>query len=206
MTDRKKPYHHGNLREVLVDAAVQLIEEAGIESLSLRAVARKAGVSPAAPFRHFASKAALIAAVGQQAMLRLRSRVDNAHNEAQGDGPLAALEAIGLSYLRWAAENPTHFQIISSRMLISYDGVASRGVDNDHIRSLIVAELRRAKDLGQLSANIDEDVLVLSMRAFAYGLARMRCDGHLPEWHPDKDADTAVEDAMQKYLRLVLTL
>ena len=71
-------YHHGNLREALIDAAVQLVEEGGPENVSVREVAKRAGVSPGAPFRHFSSKTALMTAVAEQAMSRFRAEITEA--------------------------------------------------------------------------------------------------------------------------------
>ena len=71
-TPRPTSYHHGNLRKALIDAAVQLVEEGGPEKVSVREVAKRAGVSPGAPFRHFSNKTALMTAVAEQAMSRFR--------------------------------------------------------------------------------------------------------------------------------------
>jgi AcrR family transcriptional regulator len=69
-----KPYHHGDLRRVLIDAALKLVEEGGAEAVSVREAARRAGVSPGAPFRHFASRSQLIAAVAAEAQRRSNRR------------------------------------------------------------------------------------------------------------------------------------
>ena len=68
----QKSYHHGDLRRVLIDAALKLAEEGGPEAISVREAARRAGVSPGAPFRHFESRAALMAAVAEEAQQRFR--------------------------------------------------------------------------------------------------------------------------------------
>ena len=64
MSTSRSPYHHGDLRAACLRAAMELLEEGGTSALSLRAVARRAGVSPAAPYRHYADRDALISAVG----------------------------------------------------------------------------------------------------------------------------------------------
>ena len=66
MARRRKTYHHGNLRRALLDGALRLVEDQGAEALTLRAAARRAGVSQAAPYRHFADKQALLAAVAEE--------------------------------------------------------------------------------------------------------------------------------------------
>ena len=71
-----KPYHHGDLRRVLIDAALQLVGEGGPEAVSVREAARRAGVSPGAPFRHFPSRDALMQAVAEEAQRRFRAEIE----------------------------------------------------------------------------------------------------------------------------------
>lgn len=175
-------YHHGNLVEALIAATIALIEEKGVENVSVRDVARKAGVSSGAPFRHFASKSALLTAVAEQAISRLTATVAEALAEAGERSPLEELRAIGRGYLRWATENPTHFQIVSSRTLIDFQSSARLVDENEAIRLLMVDLIDRARNCGELSADIDADDLMVTLRGFAYGLARLWIDGHYPEW------------------------
>src|ERR1700719_138508 len=96
-----RSYHHGDLRRVLIDAASQLAEEGGAEAVSVREAARRAGVSPGAPFRHFPSRDALMLAVAEEAQRRFRAEIDVALATAPADDPLARLRCFGLAYLRW---------------------------------------------------------------------------------------------------------
>src|ERR1700761_8375241 len=82
-------YHHGDLRRVLIDAAFQLVEEGGADHLSVREAARRAGVSPGAPFRHFESREALMTAVAIEAQRRFRVEIEAALAEAPRGDPLA---------------------------------------------------------------------------------------------------------------------
>src|SRR5688500_18199107 len=116
-----KPYHHGDLRRVLIEAALQLVEEGGAEGLSVREAARRAGVSPGAPFRHFPSRDALMTAVAEEAQRRFRAEVDAALAQVPGADPLARFRALGLAFLRWAMRNPTHFEVISSTRYFDHD-------------------------------------------------------------------------------------
>src|SRR5512142_2500607 len=106
-----KPYHHGDLRRGLIDAAIQLAEEGGAGAVSVREAARRAGVSPGAPFRHFESRDALMTAVAEEAQRRFRAEIDAALAEAPAGDPLARFRKLGLAYLRWAMRNPAHFEI-----------------------------------------------------------------------------------------------
>src|SRR5260221_11975899 len=78
-----KPYHHGDLRRVLIDAALQLVGEGGADAGSVREAARRAGVSPGAPVRHFPSRGALMNAVAEEAQRRFRA----GSGAAVGGGP-----------------------------------------------------------------------------------------------------------------------
>jgi AcrR family transcriptional regulator len=200
---RSGRYHHGNLVDALLAATIALIEERGVEHVSVREAAKRAGVSPGAPFRHFRSKTMLMTAVAEQAMARLKAAVAEALAEVENDDPIAGFEAIGRGYLRWAIANPTHFQIISSRSLIDFDGSETLTRDNAEIRDLMVSLLSRARKQGRLPAALDFDHLVLSARALVYGLARMAIDGHFPEWHVSEAPPEAVQAALRLFVGLI---
>jgi len=111
----KKPYHHGDLRRALVDAALTLVSQGGLAPLTLRQVARAALVSPAAPYAHFADKSALLAAVAEEGFHALaRSMRASA---ARHRRPRARLEAMGVAYVRFAVAHPAHFQVMFSSTL-----------------------------------------------------------------------------------------
>lgn len=200
-TRRDKPYHHGNLVDELVAATITIIEERGAENVSVREAAKRAGVSPGAPFRHFRSKTALMTAVAEQAMNRLTESVETARAEADGGDPLAVFEAIGHGYLRWALANPTHFAVISSRTLIDFNSSDILREQNDAIRRLMISLLTQARGSGQLAPGLDLDQLVLGARALVYGLARMAIDGHFPEWHVAEPPSEAMHQTMHLFIR-----
>src|SRR5438445_13617974 len=96
------PYHHGNLRQALIDAALELVAEGGGEALKVREAARRAGVSAGAPFRHFPTRAALMTAVAEESMHRFKAEIDRAIARTSARDPLARMCAIALAYLDWA--------------------------------------------------------------------------------------------------------
>lgn len=187
MPEENKPYHHGNLIPTLIATTIKLIEERGAENVTLREVAKRSGVSPAAPFRHFKSKSALMTAVAEEAMERLFESVSAAQDPALEDDPLAQLECIGLGYLAWVKTHPTHFQIVSARKLIDFQGSNLSTTLNAQIRIRIVELLTRARDNGQMAPDLDIDMVVLSLRALVYGLSRMYVDDHFRDWQPTGD-------------------
>ncbi|MBT2321353.1 TetR/AcrR family transcriptional regulator [Variovorax paradoxus] len=175
-------YHHGNLREALIQSAVELIEQDGLDKLSVREAAKRAGVSPGAPFRHFATKTALLTAVAEQATQRLRTHVEQAVAAAADAPPLVRFGAIGHAYIEWARTNPTHFRVISERSLIDYDSSASLRSDNDTIRAQMRKLFDEAFAHGSHAMGADAAHAQIAARALVYGLARMAVDGHFPEW------------------------
>jgi AcrR family transcriptional regulator len=104
-----KPYHHGDLRRALVEAARQLVETEGPTAMSLRAVARQAGVSPAAPYHHFKDKGELLGAVATEGWAMLGGEVLNALQTApEDDKPTLML----LAYVRFARAHPALYRVM----------------------------------------------------------------------------------------------
>lgn len=105
MSKPKKTYHHGDLRNSLIAAAEPLLAQKGVTGLSLREVAKAAGVSHAAPHRHFRDKAALIEALAEQGFHRLRTGNEQAQTRHPAD-PARQLVEAGMAYLFFAIEKP----------------------------------------------------------------------------------------------------
>jgi AcrR family transcriptional regulator len=196
----RRHYHHGNLVDSLVAAAIELIEEKGVEQLSVREVAKKAGVSPGAPFRHFSNKNALLTAVAEQAISRLTEAVETALQAVASDLPLERLRAIGIGYLDWALANPTHFQIVSSRSLINFHESELLVRQNADLRQLMVSLIAEAQARGDLRPGVAADDLILSSRAFVYGVVRMWIDGHFQEWQVEGPPDAAMHRALDLFI------
>lgn len=109
--EAKNTYHHGDLRQSLIDAAIALISEEGIGDLSLRQVARRAGVSHNAPYRHFEDKEALLAAVAGQGFQSLRAAMESAQQVMPSDSS-QRLEAIGIAYVNFALAHPAYYRLM----------------------------------------------------------------------------------------------
>jgi AcrR family transcriptional regulator len=181
-----KPYHHGDLRRVLIDAALNLAEEGGVEQISVREAARRAGVSPGAPFRHFESRDALMLAVAEEAQRRFRAEIEAALAPVPADDPLKRFRNLGLAYLRWAMKNPAHFEIISSGRYFDYSKASELTRDNAELIALMAQTLSEAAARGQLRA-LDLKEVQIAGRALVYGFARMNIDRHFPRWGVAED-------------------
>jgi AcrR family transcriptional regulator len=108
-TAESRPYHHGDLRRALVDAARRLLEAEGPSALSLRAVAREAGVSPAAPYHHFKDKSELLDAVAQEGWEILGEQMRDAKASTTG---MHQLTALGVAYVVFARDNPALYRVM----------------------------------------------------------------------------------------------
>ena len=108
MSFGRDSYHHGNLREALVEAARRLIAERGLGGFAFAELARAAGVSPAAPYRHFRDRGALVAELARRGFARLRDDLLAAWNDGRPD-PAAAIERCGRAYLQFARNDPAAY-------------------------------------------------------------------------------------------------
>lgn len=109
-TEGEKPYHHGNLRQALIKAALDILER-GSETLTIRAAAKAVGVSHTAPYNHFSDKGALLAAVAVRGFETLEASVEAARDQA-GPDPGAQLVATGQAYVFFAADHPALFRLM----------------------------------------------------------------------------------------------
>lgn len=104
----KQGYHHGNLRQALIDAALKLIEERGPTGFTLSEAAREAGVTPAAVYRHFQGREDLIAEIARQGFDMFGDLMEHAYAKGQPSA-LRAFEATGRAYLAFARKFPGHY-------------------------------------------------------------------------------------------------
>jgi AcrR family transcriptional regulator len=133
-----RPRREGDLREALLRAAITLINEQGVDTLSLRETARLAGVSHQAPYSHFADRAALLAAVAEQGFRRLHEKMSRAA-AATPDDPEAALQAIGIAYVEFAVENPAHFRVLYAAELAERERYPELQAQSDSVHNLLIS-------------------------------------------------------------------
>lgn len=120
----KKPkdaYQHGDLREALVDAGAKLLAEGGVENLSLRGAAQLAGVSHAAPYRHYRDKDALLAAIATRGFRALTGSMREALAKSKAKHAGERVAALGVGYVAFATANPAYLQLIFGGVLNKND-------------------------------------------------------------------------------------
>jgi AcrR family transcriptional regulator len=175
-TDERTAYHHGDLRGALLDAALQLIESEGLAGLSLRAVARKVGVSHAAPYHHFADRTALLAAVAEEGFQALHGAM-LARTAGVAD-PRQRLRETGIGYVRFALEHPAHFRVMFSpefRERSPHPGLQAAAAAAYGLLEEAIVECQRR---GYARPG-DADAMVRAAWALVHGIATLLLDGHL---------------------------
>lgn len=175
-TKTPPPYHHGNLREALIEAAVALIGEAGPKAFTLREAARRAGVSHNAPYRHFASKDQLLAAVAAEGFERLASAMRKAMNP--GESARERLELCGIGYVEFALRWPNHLLVMFDQPSDCGQSPKHSPVGEDAFQVLLdcIVAGQRAGDLPV------GDPLPLAWTAWSlvHGIAKLATGGNLP--------------------------
>ena len=116
-----RQYHHGNLRRALMDEALRVIEEEGPSVVSLRELARRIGVSHAAPAHHFADKTALFTAIATEGQTMLAERMEAAAATESQDAGHSRFLDVGLAYVRFAADHPAHIRVMYQPSLYDTD-------------------------------------------------------------------------------------
>jgi AcrR family transcriptional regulator len=113
MANSSKPgnYHHGDLRRAVIDTALAIIAECGIDSLTMREIAQQIGVSRMAPYRHFENKAELLAVLAQEGFEGMYAAIQEAVAHTSND-PLARLQSIGVAYIAYAVARPVHYRVM----------------------------------------------------------------------------------------------
>jgi AcrR family transcriptional regulator len=182
-------------REVLIDVATRLLDKGGVQGVTLREVGHQAGLSHNAPYKHFASKEALLAAVAARELTRQRDAL--AATIARKRSPEAVLRAAIHQYVAWALDQPARFKLVFGRWTIDSEELA---VAADAAQSLIVGVVAEAQESGVVPRG-DPVRLASLLRALAHGAADLASAGHLqPKGKGHASADQLVDDLLA-YLR-----
>jgi AcrR family transcriptional regulator len=167
----RRGYHHGDLREALIEATLGLVAERGVAAVTLADVARAVGVSPAAPYRHFSDLNAVIVEVARRGFERFKDALEAAWDGGRPD-PMTAIETLGRAYLAFARREPASYAIMFDP---SPAIAADPGLKEASARAFGV--LRQAADLaaaGVAAARRPPAMMVaLHLWAFAHGVATL---------------------------------
>ncbi|TQE26296.1 TetR/AcrR family transcriptional regulator [Streptomyces ipomoeae] len=183
-TKPDRPYHHGDLRRAILQAALDVIAADGPSALSLRDLARRAGVSHAAPAHHFKDRTGLLTAIA-----------------AEGHGLLAAalaeaedLRGTGVRYVRFAREHPAHFQVMFRPELLREDDLeltTARALSSEQLRTAVTTARPE-------TAVTDPRLAGIAAWSFAHGFATLLLSHNLDAVVGDQDPEEVFRTATER--------
>lgn len=171
---RESAYHHGDLRAACLHAARELLEEDGSAGLSLRAVARRAGVSATAPYRHYADRDALVSAVAAEGYRELAGCLATAHPSPATADDLAT---VAVAYVRFALDHPAMFRVMFAEPCDpdNEERVTATAAVREYVRGIVRGVFPGA----------DPAALSTAVWALVHGLAFLHLDGKLDASAPE---------------------
>lgn len=192
MTD-KDSYHHGDLRNALLTAAGEILDAEGASKLSLRAVARRAGVSQTAPYRHFKDKAGLLAAIATEGFQALQDKLMAASADAQNQGG-DRLAALGCAYVAFARSNTGLYRLMFGPDITEIDRDDGYWRASRATYDMLAAALPE-NGAGEVRAR------ALAAWSLVHGLSMLILDGQVA-LSADDDVDSLVDQALQSHRKV----
>jgi AcrR family transcriptional regulator len=186
-----KPYHHGNLRNSLIEAGIELINSEGEKQFSLRKVAALCGVSHAAPYSHFKNKEDLLYAMQDYVTNQFMQALEDSVSKCPNPDDVYVLIQIGKAYVSFFIKNPQYFSFLFSHSCIK----VNLSMDDDGSENYAPFELLRKTTFRILgSTEMPDDAIkdtVISMWATVHGLA---CIATMKNVYYDKEWESKIED------------
>jgi AcrR family transcriptional regulator len=173
----RKTYHHGDLKNALIQAGINILARDGVAGLSLRRVAGKAGVSHAAPYAHFTDKQALIAAISTEGYRMIHERIEAAIAEFEGDPSRQLLEA-AWAYVDFALTDPAHFKITLSGVIEKEKEHPAFVEMSQKSFKAVVTIVEACQAQGVLAAG-PSDLAAVSVWSLVHGLASLVLEGQV---------------------------
>ena len=174
----KATYHHGDLENSLVKAAITLVKKHGPDHLSLRAVSAEVGVSPSASYHHFSDKTALVSAVGKVLFDELAHKQEIAINKIKGNNAKSAIDkfqALGYAYFEWALAEPNLYRLM-------FGGFCDFDFENDENRAwqLLQNSLDELLSCGVITKKVRENGEAFVWAA-VHGASSLIIEGLMPK-------------------------
>lgn len=175
---KSNAYHHGNLKEALISASLEILSEKGLEALSLRNVAKRIGVSHTAPYNHFSDKQALLAAISTAGYEQLYPILLETFEKSKTD-PVNILPEVARAYLQFAMENPAKFKLMFSGALVeernhpNYEAISQKSI------ALFEEIIAFCQEKSQLPAG-RIDALAIKLWSTVHGFTTLMLENQFP--------------------------
>jgi AcrR family transcriptional regulator len=200
---QKSPYHHGDLRNALIQAGIAIVAAEGVYGLTLRKTARHAGVSHNAPYAHFADKQSLIAAIALEGHLKIHALMEKVIDRHPAD-PLKQLVNLAWAYVQFGLESPAHYKITFSGLLENeknYPAFVEVSQDSLQLLQRIVGDCQEAGIFN--SPGQPAGLLAVSAWSLIHGLVSLVIEGQVPsKIRRSNPPRTMVISALQQMVRV----
>jgi AcrR family transcriptional regulator len=174
---KKKTYHHGDLKNALIKAGVDILAKDGVSGLSLRKVASKTGVSHAAPYAHFADKQALIAAISTEGFRQLYERISSVADEYKTK-PSRQLVEVGWAYVQFALDDRDRFKVMFSGVLEKEKEYPEFVMESQRNFQLVKMVVEANQASGVLRSG-SSDLVALSAWGIIHGFIMLLLEGQI---------------------------
>jgi len=196
-----KKYHHGDLKNALIHAGVEILAKEGVGGLSLRKVAQRAGVSHSAPYAHFSDKQSLIAAISTEGFNQLYAELDAAISPHVNDPKKQLIEG-SLAYVRFAMNNTDTFKIMFSGVLEKEKEYPAFVEISHKTFRLVVDIVETCQDAGILSAS-QPDLMAVSVWGQVHGILSLALEGQVSHTVLDRhNIEDIVSFAIEQVLKV----
>lgn len=172
-----KKYHHGDLKNALIKAGVEILAKEGVSGLSLRKVAQRAGVSHSAPYAHFSDKQSLIAAISTEGFTQLYTELEAAISPYAKNPKKQLLEG-AKAYVRFAEENTDTFKIMFSGVLEKEKDYPAFVEISHNTFTLVVRVVKACQDAG-IVRNVQPDLMAVSIWGQVHGIVSLALEGQI---------------------------
>ena len=191
----KRPYHHGDLRAALMTAALSLIDQHGVKGLALSDAAHLAGVSVAAPYRHFKDKEALLAEIAAEGFTMFRDALARAA-QSHPDDKVKRLVEMGVAYVDFALRHRSHFKVMWEAGIVK-----ANYPEIEHTASQAYLLLEEAaKDLHPRAHPSRQQALVRAAWSIVHGYAMLTLEGELPAQGTEQNARNLLRQSLHLLL------
>ncbi len=177
MMKAKDSYHHGDLRHGIIEEAKIWIETKDISSLSLRGIARRLGVSHNAPYRHFADKESLLAAIAEMGFIKLRQWLQQVVEENTLT-PEAGIKALGVKYIEYAVSHPAYYRVMYSAYLSDSQKYSSLEKAAEESFTILIETIAQGQKVGVIRLG-DARELAYVCWSLVHGVSMLYLDRQL---------------------------
>lgn len=173
----KTTYHHGDLRKKLLETALEIISEHGLEKISMRGLGQRIGVSRSAPYRHFADKNALLCAIAEEGYKKFTAVIKKI-NEQLSDDPLTRLKNAGVAYVEFAVSNPVHYRIMFGNEIIKNKRTqaltqAAHTLFNEFLHAVMMCQNEK------IIISINPSIIANTLWSLTHGISTLLIDGQI---------------------------